>query len=296
MSSLELPDGRRLAYTVTGPRDGTPVVYCHGAIGTPLDTGVNLKQLTARLGVRYIAPSRPGTGCSDPSPGRGVLDMARDVEALADHLGVGHFSVIGVSAGGPYALAVAHQLPDRVRRVGVCSSVSPLCALHRTPGMRRRIRLGLAFLAASPKFCRAVGDALLPAVARHPELLTRVISAHAAPQERLRLASASERSAAVRSFLDAAHDGVGGLIDDYLVYSGDWGFPVSEVGSEVLLWHGGADPLVPVEHALQLAAALPRCRVFIDPDEGHHFFRSSLERILAVLVGGAALARGSQAA
>ncbi len=50
------------------------------------------------------------------------------------------------------------------------------------------------------------------------------------------------------------------------------------------LWHGAGDPLVPVEHALQLAAALPNCRVFVDPDEGHHFFRSGLGEILAALV------------
>ncbi|HWF25348.1 MAG TPA: hypothetical protein VG275_07875 [Solirubrobacteraceae bacterium] len=59
----------------------------------------------------------------------------------------------------------------------------------------------------------------------------------------------------------------------------------SEVTSEVHLWHGLEDPLVPVEHALQLAVSLPRCRVFLDPDEGHHFFRRRLAKILAVLVG-----------
>jgi hypothetical protein len=46
-----------------------------------------------------------------------------------------------------------------------------------------------------------------------------------------------------------------------------------------------SDPLVPIEHALQLAATLPCCRVFFDADEGHHFFRRRLTEILAVLVG-----------
>jgi hypothetical protein len=45
------------------------------------------------------------------------------------------------------------------------------------------------------------------------------------------------------------------------------------------------DPLVPIEHALQLAAALPNCHVFFDADEGHHFFRRRLREILTVLVG-----------
>jgi len=57
----------------------------------------------------------------------------------------------------------------------------------------------------------------------------------------------------------------------------------SQLLSRVIVAH--ADPLVPVEHALQLAVTLPRCRMFFDPDEGHHFFRRRLPRILALLVG-----------
>ena len=117
--------------------------------------------------------------------------------------------------------------------------------------------------------------------------MTRVIAAHAAPSERARLNTAGERHAASQSFLDATCGGVGGLIGDFLTYANGWGFPPSEVRPEVHLWHGASDPLVPVEHALQLAAALPNCRVFVDPDEGHHFFRSNLEQILAALVAGA---------
>lgn len=62
-----------------------------------------------------------------------------------------------------------------------------------------------------------------------------------------------------------------------------------EVQPEVHLWHGAGDPLVPAEHALQLAATLPNCRVFVDPEEGHHFFRANLEQILGSLVASDAM-------
>jgi pimeloyl-ACP methyl ester carboxylesterase len=282
---LRLADGRRLTYSVTGPRDGVPVLYCHGAIGTPLGAAVNLETITAELGIRYLAISRPGVGGSDPAPGRTILEFAADVRQLADALAIERFAVIGVSAGGPYALAVARELGPRVSRAAVCSSLSPLCAPHRTPGMQRRIRLALSALAGAPRLCAALGDLAVPLVRRHPELLSRVIAAHAAPGERRLLQRPDERSAASTSFLDAASEGVRGMIEDYLVYSGDWGFAASEVGADVHLWHGLQDPLVPIEHALQLAIALPNCRCFLDPDEGHHFFRRRLAKILAVLVG-----------
>jgi pimeloyl-ACP methyl ester carboxylesterase len=282
---LQLADGRRLAYTETGPRHGRPVIYSHGAIGSPIGRSVDLEQMTDELGVRYIAPNRPGVGGSAPAPERTVLDFAADIASLADALELERFDVVGVSAGGPYALAIAHQLPGRVDRLAICSSLSPLCVPHRTPGMERRIRAALALLARFPDGCTALGDTVVPVIRRHPRLLSRVISAHAAPTERARLARADERAAASASFLDAAEHGVGGMIEDYLTYCRPWGFDVAEVGTEVQLWHGLADPLVPPEHALQLAVSLPNCRVFLDPDEGHHFFRSRLGKILAVLTG-----------
>jgi len=283
--AVMLDDGRRLRYAEAGPRDGIPVIYCHGAIGTPLASSLDLDAIAWDLGVRHIAICRPGIGGSDPAPGRTVLDFAADVRRLADVLELERFYVIGVSAGGPYAMAVGRELGERVLRVAVCSSLSPLCAPHRTPGMQRRIRFALSILARAPGLCATIGDAAVPVIRRHPALLTRVIAAHAAPGERQLLELADERSAASASFLGAASDGVRGMIEDFLVYSRPWGFSASEVTAEVHLWHGLEDPLVPVEHALQLAVSLPRCRVFLDPDEGHHFFRRRLANILAVLVG-----------
>jgi pimeloyl-ACP methyl ester carboxylesterase len=282
---LSLADGRRLAYTATGPRYGRPVLYCHGAIGSPLGASCELERITAEHGIRHLALNRPGTGGSDPAPGRTILSFADDVRALASELAIDELDVVGVSAGGPYALATAYALPSLVQRVAVVSSLSPLCALHRTPGMRRRIRHSLAALATAPKTIGALGDALLPIVEQHPRLISKVISAHAAPAERERLAEASESTAAIDSFLAAAEGGVRGMIADYVTYSSDWGFDVRDVGQRVQLWHGLGDPLVPVEHALQLAATLPDCRVFLDPEEGHHFFRRRLGSILAALVG-----------
>jgi pimeloyl-ACP methyl ester carboxylesterase len=282
--ALRLPDGRRMTFVDTGPRDGLPVLYCHGAIGTPLRDSVNLHAIAARLGIRHIAVNRPGFAGSDAHRHRTVVAFAADMRALADALALERFSVVGVSAGGPYALAVARELGDRVARAAVCSSLSPLCAPHRTPGMGRRIRLALTGLAVAPGTSRALGNAILPLLRRHPELLHRVIAAHAAPGERARLAEPGERLAAATSFLDATAYGVGGMVEDYLTYSRGWGFRPEEVEPEVHVWHGARDPLVPVEHALQLAVSLPACRMFVDPDEGHHFFRRRLEEILTVLL------------
>ena len=283
--SVRLADGRRLSYSDTGPRLGVAVVYCHGAIGTPVERSVDLEVIADTLGVRYIAISRPGFASSDPAPARSVIDFADDVAELADALQIDRFAVAGVSAGGPYALGIARALPDRVLRVAVCSSLSPLCPPHQTPGLHRRIRLGLTLLARAPGPSATAGDAALRVIRRHPGLLPRVIAAHAAPCERERVLAADERASATTSFLAATAGGVRGMIDDYLTCARPWGFRVTDVRAEVHLWHGLHDPLVPIDHALQLAVQLPQCRAFFDPDEGHHYFRRRLPEILATLTG-----------
>lgn len=284
-ATLRLAGGRRLSYAITGPEDGLPVLYCHGAIGSPLGGSIDLQAITSELGVRHVAVNRPGIAASDRAPGRTVLGFAEDVRELVDTLSLERFAVAGVSAGGPYALAIARELNRRVDRVALCSSLSPLCAPHQVPGMDRRIRIALSVLARAPATWGRVGDAVLPLIRRHPGVIAKVIAAHAARCERERVQEPAEQAAASSSFLDAAAFGVGGMIDDYVVACRDWGFSLGEVEAEVHLWHGVRDPLVPIEHALQLAITLPRCRVFFDPDEGHHFFRSRLRTILAVLIG-----------
>lgn len=293
---IALADGRRLSYVDTGPRHGFPIVYCHGAIGSSLERSVALEAIAWDLGVRHISISRPGFGASDPAPGRNVLGFAGDVRQLTDRLELDRFGVVGVSAGGAYALALAHALPDRVERVALCSGLSPAGPLHRTPGMPLRTAIALRTLARAPGACAAIGDALLPLVRSHPAMVSRMIAMHAAASERAALREPSERRAATASFLEAAAGGVRGMVEDYLTCARHWGFSPAGIDAEVHLWHGLTDRLIRIDDALALAASLPRCRIFVDPDEGHHFFRRRLTEILATLVDGAARRDGAAAA
>ena len=96
--------------------------------------------------------------------------------------------------------------------------------------------------------------------------------------------------------LTATEGGVRGMIDDYLVCTRPWGFDPADVTAEIHVWHGARDPLVPLEHALQLAVTLPGSALFVAADEGHHFFRRRLPEILAKLVGREAVPAGLRTA
>ncbi|MDA0164204.1 alpha/beta hydrolase [Solirubrobacter ginsenosidimutans] len=282
---MRLTDGRSLAVTDVGSLDGQVVMYLHGAIGAPLECRGDLALAIDTLGLRMLLPQRPGFGGSDPHPNRTLLDFAADLEQVADALDVQRFSVVGVSAGGPYAVACAHRLGERAKAAAVVSSLSPLCAPVDVPGLPRRVRLPLRAIAAAPHTAARLGDAAVALVARQPRLLERAMVLGAPPMDRRHVAEPATRRDTHTAFLAATSSGIGGLIEDHRVTSRPWGFPLDEVRCEVQVWHGMADAFVPADHALHLVAGLPRCRAWFDPGEGHFFFRRRVREILAALVG-----------
>jgi pimeloyl-ACP methyl ester carboxylesterase len=281
---VRLRDGRVLAFSSTGRADGFPVVYLHGAIGSPPRVPDDLARVIERLDLRWICVQRPGFGASDPRSCRTMSGFAHDLAELAGALALARLAVIGVSAGGPYALACGHALPGLVRAVAVCSSLSPLCPPHEVAGLPVHVRAGLATVARLPRPCTAALDVGLAAVRRHPWLALRVMTAGAPATDRRLLADREASASAIGGLLAATTGGVGGAVDDYLVCCAPWGFAPEDVTVPVDLWHGMQDRLVPVEHAWQLAAALPRCRPAFDPDEGHFFFRRRAGEIVERLL------------
>ncbi|HEY1511638.1 MAG TPA: hypothetical protein VGF93_21700 [Solirubrobacteraceae bacterium] len=63
-----------------------------------------------------------------------------------------------------------------------------------------------------------------------------------------------------------------------------WGFEAADVRGPVNIWHGRVDRLIPLAHALALAAEIPGVATHIDPTGGHFFYSRRLLEILAPLV------------
>jgi len=121
---MTLSDGRDLGWLELGVPDGWPIFGFHGTPGSRLQLAIN-EAAVRRAGVRLIAPDRPGYGMSTYQPGRRLIDWPSDVVELADHLAVDRFSVMGVSGGGPHALACASVLKERVVVAGIVSGADP---------------------------------------------------------------------------------------------------------------------------------------------------------------------------
>jgi pimeloyl-ACP methyl ester carboxylesterase len=123
-ATVTLGDGRVLSYAEHGDPDGVPFIYNHPLPGA---RNFNLEDSALRtVRARSFTLERPGIGLSSRAPGRTLTDWAADVAEFADALGLERFAVVGVSAGGGYALSIAHALPDRVTRVGLVCALGPI--------------------------------------------------------------------------------------------------------------------------------------------------------------------------
>lgn len=281
-----LPNGQAVEYRQYGDPAEEPVFFFHG---WPAEShqGCFLHEAAAARGLRVISPNRPGIGASSRQPGRRFPDWPPVVAGLADALGISTFRILGLSGGGPYALACAWALPGRVRKVAtVCG------AIPAAPGQDRR---GLSpvyqgMLAIHDSAPWLLKSALLPVTraARIPPprpllwLLLRTLG----PRDRLALMDRARFRLYFPGFANAMRSGVRGIWEDGDPYSSPWGFAVEEIRVPVSVWHGTQDRNFHHTRAEALAASIPGAS-FHRVEEGHYsILPMRMEEILADLVDG----------
>lgn len=252
-STLALPSGRTLSYAIYGSPHGKPVISLHGILGSRLESALFDADAKA-LGIRIIAPDRPGYGRSSPDDprrtGRTARDHAtQDVAALVEHLGLEEFAVLGTSAGGVYALACAATLPaERLKVLSVVTGLGlvdmsqawPRWVVWLNQHLNLRWFLKRIFL-RGPAWDMELGDE------ERLEGCWRAFDMAKAHPADVETARRAEYWDWVRLFLCSAREalaqGEGGFLDDSAVLSTDPGFRVEDIRADlpVQLWCGTDD-------------------------------------------------------
>lgn len=282
---LRAHDGRTLAYVEAGDPGGYPVIGLHGTPGCRYSRMIDDSVYSA-AGVRYVTSDRAGYGLSSRNRGRTVASEAADVLAIADGLGLGRFSIVGGSGGGPHALACAALLPERVERVACQSSLAPLGrgGLTRTDWLT-----GMDPECAGELEWAETGEEVLTREMQRAQALMEQrigispgsLLGEEASEEDVDFLVRPEVMAAFRRIIpEQAKNGVGGSVDDTLAFVADWGFDLSDVDVPVLLTYGSEDSSCPVAHGRFLAGVLPAAQSFEVEGSGH-FARDPSQEVLA---------------
>lgn len=283
--SVAVRDGRRLSFAEYGTPDGTPVIWMHGTPGARRQVPIEARAHAVEHGLRIIGIDRPGIGTSTPYLYPNVLDWTKDLELLADVLGIDTMRLIGLSGGGPYALAAGAALPDRIHGIGVLGGVAPM----KGPDA---IRGGLVELApyAAPVLSLArvpLGLALAGAIRLARPLAGVAIDSYAALQpagDKELLARPEFRAMFVDDLLNGARFQFSAPLADIVLFTRPWGFEAADVQVPVRWWHGSADHIIPHAHGAHLAARLPDAAFRTIEGESHLSGLGIAEEVLSTLV------------
>ena len=230
-------NGIRLAYERRGT--GSPLVLLHGY---PLDHHlwdevVPLLQDTFDL----IVPDLRGFGESSTVDSFYAMeDIASDIAALLDHLEIEKTAIVGHSMGGYVALAFARLYPERITGLGLVSTQVLADAPDRRDGRY--------------KSAAEVADKGIASVVA---AMTPKFTSDARLQEFARESMERQQPAAYIGALKAMAERV------------DSTPLLSSLTVPVVIVHGDADSLIPIDRAREVKAALPNAHLVDIGGAGH---------------------------
>jgi pimeloyl-ACP methyl ester carboxylesterase len=267
--TLRARDGRQIGFATFGDAEAAfSIFYFHGFGSSRLEARIGHATALQR-NLRLVALDRPGFGLSDPRPRPRLSDVADDVAAVADELGIARFALVSVSTGGPYALATAARLPERVSGVALVSSPAPYAASGAVRDMDLPTRAFLVWLPRLLPFALGpIYERISGLSDRDPQGLLRLVAATLPSSERRAFTSPDVAEVFMDASYEAYRSGTAGAIAEHQLLARDWGFDLADVRAPVWLWHGETDGSSPVAMAHWLAAALPKCRAQFVPGRG----------------------------
>ena len=212
-------------------------------------------------GIRAISFDHPGTGEStNYRRPRRIRGIAKTVEELLDRLEHEQVDVLGVSYGGGIAQQLAHQAPDRVRRLILCATSAGMISLPGRPHALWALATPRRF--SSEAYYQRIAPTVFGGRARNEAELVE----HS--QERF-----TQPPSAI------------GYTQQMLAAVGWTSFRwLPQLKQPTLVLHGDDDPLVPLLNGRLLAARIPSARLHIVRGGGHLLLLDQVEDAVTPIV------------
>jgi pimeloyl-ACP methyl ester carboxylesterase len=283
---FRLPDGRDVGLAEYGDPAGFPVLALHG---TPASRLMFRRGdgPARRLGLRLIAPDRPGFGRTPPDETPTLASRTDFHAALVDALDLQRFAILGVSGGSPYAAALASRLGPRVAALALVSPMGPVADYAAAgepplPLLQRRffLKLSQRHWLVSPAAALGVG-----AFRTAPRAFGRLFkTALGGPDKRL-LSDGAVLDDLIGMTGEATRSGARGAVADFAIFGRPWGIDYPAVTAPTTIWIGTRDRVVPVPVAAFLARRIPAARLVTVPGAGHFWILEHAQEVLAALRG-----------
>lgn len=280
VGSSPLPDGRRMGWASFGDPKGDPVLWFHGTPGARCQIPGDLDAEAKARRLRVIGIERPGTGDSSDHQYGAVVEFVDDVVAVLDDLGIDKFAAVGLSGGGPFVLACAARLPERVTAGIVLGGVGPT----RGADAVFSHTLILALLSDAVAAIRQpVGNAFGTLIRRLAPYGQPLIDAFFVLEwgDRTAMAAKPESKAQLLAdLIDAARrGGLRAPLDDLALFGRHWGFELAEIKVPITFFGGTSDVIVPYVHAERQTKRVAGARLRTMPGSGHFAGYTAVDQV-----------------
>lgn len=265
--------GTRLAFHEYGDLKGHPIFFYHGT-GSHIH-GMLLHKPGLKYGFRIIAPDRPGVAQSDFRAGWTILEYARDMADLADHLEIGSFGAIGISGGGPTLMASAFAIPDRLHCVVDLACAMPVyadpeMAKHLGTMDRFYANLGICLPLALFKIPFSLLG-IMQSIMKSPKSFAKMFDSSLCPADKEIFKLADFQYLFMRDFQELfRHGSKGPAYDAQTVYK-QWRFNLSDIEIHIEVFHGASDKFVPPKFSEYLAKNAKNVRINLLEGKGHFY-------------------------
>lgn len=283
--SVAVRDDRRLSFAEYGSPRGEALVWMHGTPGARRQIPLEARALAEERGLRIIGVDRPGIGSSTPHLYPSILDWAADLELLLDALAVDTVRMIGLSGGGPYALAAGAALPDRVHGIGVLGGVAPTVGPDAPDGGIIQLAVTMAPLLRAARV--PLGVALTGAIRLVKPLAGPGLDLYAMvqpPGDKNLLSRPEFKAMFLDDLLNGSRFQTSAPLNDLVLFTQDWGFAPADVAVPVRWWHGDEDHIVPFQHGRHVVDLLPDATITTIDGESHLGGLGIAEEVIGTLM------------
>lgn len=191
---------------------------------------------------------------------------------------------MGMSAGGPHALACAYRLPARVRSGALVSGLAPpdrpnpyqglplpnrllmMAGRHIHPLVHLIRRLSRAMNLGDP--ARAAGN----------------VASFFSEVDRKLVLEPGNRELFLANLQEGYRQGSRGPAQDDILINSPWGFDLGKISTPIDVWQGERDENVPLNQGLYQHERLPHSRLHVLPGQGHLYLLAFWRDVLAALL------------
>ncbi len=280
--ATRLSDGRDLGWASFGDPDGDTVFWFHGSPGARAQLPHDIEQYAVEHQLRIVGVERPGTGHSTPHRYSQIIDFVPDLVELADNIDADQFACVGLSGGGPFVLACAHELPDRMTTGVVLGGVGP------TRGIDAVVSHTLALVPASVVLnatSKQLGNLTAGLIKRVKHLADPLVDVFFSlqPGDRSEFANRPlDKRQFTADLIDACErSGLESPFQDLVLFGRHWGFELARIRQPITFYGGSSDVIVPYVHAERQSKRVKNARLRTMEGRGHFAGYTSPDMVLA---------------